>query len=136
MPLPERGVFVTNPNIETYKGPPVTCKNCGCKLKPIYQTEQEGIGESTGWRWRDIPEGCQEPPPNNPDAIIYDTWQFGGGTTPVRWDPTSRRWQRKTNAFRVKSRKFTGKFGVEGCSKFCSYRCGWLWACKRIKEAQ
>lgn len=115
--------------IDTFRGDRPKCRCCGKSLRPIYKTVREGINEPTGRRKVWDEEGRVDPPGDPSKRCVQHE-----SSTHFEWfwSPAKQNWFRWEKSYRIRSRTFTGKFGVNGCGLFCSKECGFQWAVNRL----
>jgi hypothetical protein len=122
-------------NIELFRGTLPKCLNCGERLRAQYKTEKELIFHGTGKKkvWLPRP-GCETtefyPPPADPTIDGQEDTDHVGK---IYWSKRSQKWYRVATYEKVKSRKFTGKFGSRSDNFFCQTECGYRWAVRQAK---
>jgi len=130
---------MANPEIETFRGQVPRCRHCEAPLRPNYETDKEMVVEwdgrapgLTGRKKVYLPreeqaayQGLDEL--KDGEAIADHVWGK------LFWDKRKGRLYRVESYGRVLKRKFLGTFGLEGRGLFCSYRCGFLWACRHLE---
>lgn len=122
---------MANPNIETYRGRRPHCQGCGKPLRAVYKTVTRDHMEEGKYKkvWLGAVDKNDEYM-NGPDYDPYSNalpWPFH-----YEWDEEKGQYFRLMEVGRIKSRKFTGHFGVESCDLFCTKECAFRWAVRQL----